>query len=81
MSETLHQAIERILDEESAWVARPSEAVTTRIALAAAMKASTIEADHAECGATIDDLSTQVARLKEEKHALMAALGRQCGAA
>lgn len=79
MSETLHQAIERILDDESAWIARPSEAVTMRIAVAAAMIASTVETDHAECGATIDHLSGEVARLKQEKSELMAIIGRQCG--
>ena len=31
-------SVERILDDESAWVSRPSEAVSLRIALAAMMK-------------------------------------------
>jgi hypothetical protein len=44
MSETptLHKRVEAILDEESAWIARPNKDVTTRIALAAALAADEI---------------------------------------
>lgn len=41
----VYKAVERILDEESAWIARPSPEVTRRIALAATIAASIIRED------------------------------------
>lgn len=38
-TKTVYDDVERILDDESAWIARPSKAVTMRIALAATMTA------------------------------------------
>lgn len=35
----VYDAVERILDDESAWIARPSKTVTMRIALAATLHA------------------------------------------
>ena len=33
--ETIYRAVERVLDENSAWIARPNHEVTLRVALAA----------------------------------------------
>ena len=44
----LYKVIEKILDEHSAWIARPNKEVTTRIALAAAIAAQKIEQELAE---------------------------------
>lgn len=43
--EAVYKAVERILDEESAWVARPSPEVTKRIALAATIAAFSARED------------------------------------
>jgi hypothetical protein len=41
-SEPVLKAVERILDEESAWIARPNDEVTRRIALRATLAAVSI---------------------------------------
>ncbi len=38
--QTVYEAVERVLDEESAWIARPSPSVTRRVALSATIACS-----------------------------------------
>lgn len=48
VAEPVYKAVERILDENSAWIARPSDEVTQRVALAATIAAHTILSSEAE---------------------------------
>lgn len=52
---TLYKEIERILDEESAWIARPNVEVTKRIAAAAAAAGHRMVAT-LQIGAEVNDV-------------------------
>jgi hypothetical protein len=60
--EPVYKAVERILDEKSAWIARPSPEVTKAVALAATVAAHRIMQDLAD--ADQRDLSEIEARVR-----------------
>lgn len=71
--EPVYRAVERILDEQSAWIARPNDEVTRQIALAATMAAWAI----AEQRSTdLTSLFEDNVRLTAEVEEAVAALGR-----
>lgn len=73
--EPVYKAVERVLDEESAWIARPSPDVTKRVALAAtiAVRLAT-EGQNQEQAAEIERLRAVLREARDfisEQHAMI----------
>ncbi|MCO5077310.1 MULTISPECIES: MazG-like family protein [unclassified Chelatococcus] len=67
MLEPVYKAVERILDENSAWIARPNDEVTRRIALAATIAAHTlVAAERAESATDIEAISADSVKSASE---------------